>query len=507
MIPTTVVNAFLNRKLGDCRSYKNLTVEQLEDLKNQLPVKPPIWERLRTHQKVCLLLGVKYKRFAFWADTGTGKTLLSISLAHYFKKAGVARNILVLVPNKINKQEWLREIEKHCPQTTRKALVGSSAQKWEELERHNTLLTVATYAGLVRMVCESVKARKGKSQLQPQPKLVQFLTSHFDGLVMDESTCVQSKASLMFRVCRQIAKQAKVVFALSGTPFGRDPTPLWAQMFLIDAGETLGPTLTLFRAAFFTTTINYWGGYEHTFKRKLKPLLHQVLANRSIRYEADQASLPRYVPIIKEVRLPKDAVLYIDEAKKAIIQSKGNYREMKNAFLRMRQISSGFLGYYDDETGDKAKFFFDRNPKLEMLMSIIESIQYKIVVIHEFLPSGAMIEQQLKERDIGYSRVFGGTKDHAEQLHRFDHDPNCRVFITNVVHGLNLQVAKYIIFFESPLTPSMRTQAQRRVERQESKHKTVFGYDLVVRGTADANILAFLREGRDLFAGIIDGIV
>ena len=46
--------------------------------------------------------------------------------------------------------------------------------------------------------------------------------------------------------------------------------------------------------------------------------------------------------------LGEDAETYYRKAKDAIIAAKGNYRETKNAFLRMRQISSGFVGFHDE---------------------------------------------------------------------------------------------------------------------------------------------------------------
>src|SRR5690606_40515359 len=124
-------------------------------------------------------------------------------------------------------------------------------------------MRVATYGGLVRMVArvEKVKRgrRKGKPKLTLQRKLVRELVATFDGVILDETSAdqaVQYRDSLAWRVCNQLSKKMAArdlpFFDLSGTPFGRDPTPLWAQMFLVDRGASLGETLGLFRSAFFT---------------------------------------------------------------------------------------------------------------------------------------------------------------------------------------------------------------------------------------------------------------
>jgi SNF2 family DNA or RNA helicase len=513
MIPKRKIKAFLTQPRDDLRTYKKLTLSQLEALKAQLPVQPPIWNKLKIHQKVGFLLGAKYGRIALWLDTGTGKSCLSIALARYFRKLKTIKRCLILVPNNINKYEWKREIKKHSPETSHVILSGSSLQKWDQLRSNQSFLVIATYAGLVRMACKIVKNKKGKNKLAPDPKLVRELAKAFDGLVNDESTSLGSRSSLAFRICRQIGKKAPFVANLSGTPFGRDPTPLWAQMFLIDGGESLGKNLGLFRAAFFTAQENIWSGYpEYTFDKRKKGLLNRCLAHRSIRYEADKADLPPVVSIVKYIRLPSDAKTYYEKAKERLIAAHGNYQEQKNSFLRLRQISSGFLGYKDDERGVKAQVEFNPNPKLEMLLSIIQAAQasYKICVMHDFIFSGTMIARELKKLGIGYARVYGKTKKEApEQLRKFDEDEDCRVFIINSAgaFGLNLQRAKAMIFFESPVSPMIRTQMERRVERQGSTHNKVFRYDLLTEHTVDQQIRDMHAEGKSLLEAIVNGVI
>ncbi len=508
IIPKTAIKAFLKRPLRDCNTYKSLSETQLDKRMERLPVKPPIWFRLRHHQQVSFLLGAELKRAYLALDTGTGKTLLSIALTRYFRKLGVVKCVLVLVPTKGVKYEWAREITKHSPKTSYCVLAGSSQDKWDQFSDGRPLIVITTYAGLMRMVCKLTKTRKG-NKLKPDKAKINQLLKTVDGLILDEATGAKSAGKLPFRICRQISKQAKIVFALSGTPFGRDPTDLWGQMYLVDHGETLGPTPGLFRAAFFSSKINYWGGYEHTFKIKMQGTLNRMLANRMINYEADKADLPHVVPIVKEVKLPVDAVVYVQRAEQAIIDAHGNYQAMRNAFLRMRQISSGFLGYYDDEEGSKAQFEFDDTQKLDLLMSIIESIrpECKIVVFYEYNYSASMIVRELKELKIGHVQIYGGTRHHEKLLHQFDHDPDCRIMLlqNSGGFGLNLQVAQYALFFESPVSPIVRKQAERRVERQGSLHNRVFRYDLVVQRTFDTRILTMLAHGKDLFEAIIRG--
>lgn len=513
MIPSSAVKEFLRAPRDDLRWLTSLSDEELEEVVAALPVRPPIWDKLQRDQRVYFVAGAVYRRLGAWADTGIGKTLLSIALARYFSAAGRAHRHLVLVPSNINLAEWEAERALHSPDTTMTVLSGSSARKWGLLRASKDTIVVATYGGLVRMVTKKTVGKKGKIKLALDRKRVEELARRFDGLFMDESSAdqaVQYQSSLAFKVCRRISRDAACVFALSGTPFGRDPTPLWAQMYLVDRGESLGPTLGLFRAAFFREDANKWGGLEYVFRERMSAQMHRLIAHRSLTIEADKSSLPPVVERVREVALPREAHDYSDRAREALREARGNFRETKNAFVRMRQISSGFLGYKDDETGARARFSFEENPKLESLMSKIESVvaKYKVLVFHEFIHSGDRICAELERREIPYARIAAGSKDKiTEERRRFVEDDECRVMVMSnrMAQGPNLQVAKYVEFYESPVDPKTRKQARRRVERQHSAHDVVFITDYVAKGTYDARILEYLKQGKDLFEAIIRG--
>lgn len=512
-IPKRIVKEFLKRPRDDLRKWKDLTEDELDVLAAELPVKPPIWSSLRIHQKVCLLIGAKYRRAAFFLDTGAGKTYLSVALARYFRRLEGTGKFIVLVPNRINLFEWQRQIAKHSPSTSITVLVGSSEDKWKALEENDSLLNVVTYMGLVHMVCEAVAEKKKnknrKTKLEPAPRLLARLKRAVEGAILDESTAIGNHASLPFRVARQVSKTADVFFELTGTPFGRDPQPLWSQMFLVDGGQSLGPTLGLFRAAFYNTKINYFGGAEHTFDKSKEVELNRVIAHRSIRYEADEADLPEVVPIPRMVPPPLDADAYIKKLKAELAASRGNYIETKNSFTRLRQLSSGFIGFKNDETGERAQYEFEDKPKLEALLDIVLSIRpdYKIVIAYDFIKSGLIISKALKEEGVEHVLVSGKTKHPEAEMQKFIEDKRCQAFVLNTVgaYGLNLQMARYLIFYESPVPVIIRKQMERRVERQGSKYKRVFMYDLMTQGTYDEKILRFHKEGRDLFKAIING--
>jgi SNF2 family DNA or RNA helicase len=200
--------------------------------------------------------------------------------------------------------------------------------------------------------------------------------------------------------------------------------------------------------------------------------------------------------------------MYIDAMEK-MRAARGNPVAQENSFIRMRQISSGWIGYKDDVEGTRARYEFKENPKLDALLEMIDEINgaYKAIVYYDFTHSGDMIERALKERGVGTVRIYGKTKDAAGVLAKFDASKKHSVLIlqNSMAVGLNLQVARYGLVFESAVAAVMRKQADRRFIRQYSNHKSVVLADFVAAGTYDERILQYHKQGADLFRAIVDG--
>lgn len=474
---------------------------------------PPIWDDLRRPQKAMVLLGALYRRFAFFADTGTGKSYASIAIMRYLMKSDECRTFMVLVPNLSNKTEWAAQFKKHDPTMRYEVLDGSTEDKWAQLEEKQSDCYIETYAGLMHLLCkikgDDRKGKTNKLRMVPNDARVNKLRKLIEGFILDESTFAKEMESLPFRLCNRLSETARAFFVLTGTPFGRDPLDLWAQMFLVDRGESLGQTLGLFRQSFFIGTDNYWGGRTWEFDKDRADLVYEFLAHRSVTVEADPNDKPVDDRVRRWADLPKDAEEYYEQAKAQIKASRGSYHEMKNAFLRARQISSGFVGYRDDETGEKASYIFAEQPKLRRLEDfILETVdpRYKFIVFHEFRVSGKMISDMLKKHGIGHRILNGDTNDHEGVRDDFDNDPDTQGLLLNNSaggFGLNLQRARYGLYYEAPVSAIIRKQTEARFWRQYSKHDRVVIADFITRGTADETILGYHAEGKALFKSIL----
>jgi len=472
-------------------------------------------EHLRTHQLVCFLLGVTYPEFAFWVDMGGGKTLVALELLNYWMEVGQIKRAVIVLKSDKAILTWEKQIRLWGITRPWVTLEGSSEDKWRALGEHDGGFVLVARPGLRAMLSRPVGAN-GKVKYRMDPQLVHKFMNGIGGMVLDESTDDANYRSLNHQLAVQMRRGAGICYALAGRPMGRDPTLLWAQFYILDEGATLGSTLGLFRQTFFTSVPNRFAkgrmakyARDYHFKKRMMPDLNRMIQNRSIAYSSDECGgLPKSVAMVEEVSFPEQASVYYQRAVEAVIAAKGNLREMKNLFVRMRQMSSGFVGFQDDDTGEKVQVQFDENPKLDLLLELIEQVpeDAKAVVFYEFTYSGRQIAKELTDMGLDHIWLWSGTKDSKGDLQRFEKDPDVRVAVINHRVGAysldGLQVANYTFFYETPVSSIDREQAERRVIRDGQKH-TVFQYDLIVSESMDAKVLAYHKEGANLVAALL----
>lgn len=520
MLNRRAIREFLDQPCENHNWLKDLDEADVDAAMAALRPRPDIKKPLRLHQKVCFLLGVAYPEFFFMLDMGTGKTRISLELLRYFIQNGILNKCMVCAPTDEILAGWCDEVAKWVPDLKFAFMEGSSKEKWAAFNSVHRGVVGVTYIGLVHMVSQHVVVKKRtkdgtlelKGQLQPNKKWIDAIKKQIDGYVADESTALGNSGSLYYRVGLAVSSLAKVRYALAGRPVGRDPTLLWSQFDVLDRGDTLGETLGFFREVFFTKKKSQWSrsqyAFQYTMDARMAEDLQRRIGTKSITYSSDEClDLPELVPVVRRLHLPQEAEAFYDRVVAELISAKGNMEMIKNSFVRLRQISSGFLAFKDDETGERAEYEFEHNVKLEELMEVIEEIPLdrKAVVFHEFTYSGERICAELKKRKIKHGWVYGGTKDYQALKARFDTDPTMRVMVVNHrkgAMGLNMQAANYSLFYESPVGVIMRDQAERRTLRDGQLH-AVFQYDFVMADTADERILEFHKEGRDIYEALV----
>lgn len=501
------VEAYLARELDTFLWMKKLAAGDIRSELSSFRVKPRFKTEPWLHQLVCFYIGMCRPEFLFLLDMGLGKSKIILDLMTQAQREKKLNHALVTVPRLINIGSWETAIETHSDLEPVLA-TGSIEEKWEKLIDPRGDITVIDYPGL-QLALSTKKASKKGNKLVRDDKKVAQLQKIYNFIAPDEIHKCKNPDSLRFGLMRQLMKTADYKYGLTGTPFGRDPTDVWSQFYLVDDGETFGETLGMFRAAFFKEVADYWSGRTFVFDTKMNRKFHRMLQHRSIRYEEEECQdLPKRVHIPVKLCLPDDQKQQYLKMIESIISAGGDFKKVEAPFIRMRQLTSGFLEW-KDELGPHS-VTFEHNPKLDALEKIIEECGgEKVAVFHDYTRTGQLICERLKQMAVKHSWLYGGSKDPIHMVEDFKRDPTKQVFVMNSesgstgVDGLQ-EVCRYLVFFESPVSPITRKQAIKRVHRPGSSRK-VFIYDLILQNSVDVRILDFIEEGRNLFEALVNG--
>lgn len=507
ILSKSAISNFLNKKTDDFYWIKNCSSKDIYDA---IKEKDPTWVFKKecpepfVRQLVCFYIGICFNNFLFFLDMGAGKTRIILDLIAYRIKHGHIKRALVVVPGEPNIDGWEDETEQY----SNLKFVGIVGDKNSRINLTNVECDVAciSYSGLVSVMTTSCK---GKRKIDK--KLANDFCSKYDFIGFDEIHLCKNKSNLRYKLCNLLAKHSKFRYAATGTPFGRSLEDLWSQFYLIDRGDTLGNTLGVYREAYFEKVKNRfvknYDVYDYKIKPESKALIHKRIKHRSIRYEESEFSdLPEKVYNIVKFKPNSSIRKYYKEQIESLIKSE-NSESKELSFHKLRQIASGYIKVNDDD-GD---FYvdFDENPKLEFLDTFLKSTNDKVVIFYQYVNSAKLIENTLSKLNIKFSKIGSGGDKSNTALSKFK-NKNCRVLLINVLSsgttGLNLQhYTNKVIYFESPVSPIIRAQSEKRIHRSGQKEKKTFYYDLVIKNSVEEKILFFLKEGKDLLNEVLNG--
>lgn len=512
VIARAAVKEFLARDFDNFRWMKKLTREQLMRELSHLKVKPQFKTEPWLHQLVCFYIGLMYPQFLFLLDMGLGKTKILADLITQTQRERKLEGALIMVPRLINIDSWTDDLAVHSNLEPTSCAVPDIEEKWERLITARGDVTLIDYAGLHWAICKKEKVRRKNLVVQAlvrDDKKVKQLMKRYNWVALDESHKCKNHDNLRFGIMHQITKRAEFVYASTGTLFGKDVEDLWAQFYLVDQGETFGENLGLFRAGLFTYEDDPWKGRVYTFDKAQDRKLHQMLQHRSIRYDEDEVlDLPARVPRTLNFEMGEEQREHYLRALEGLINANGQLQDLDAAWIRMRQIVSGYLAWKDDH-GDHI-LHFKQNPKLDGLEALIDAMgDTKIVVCYTYTETGRMIVERVKAMGLGVEWFYGGTKDKSASRRRFLDDPKCTVFVMNCEAGGTgndglQKVARYMAMYETPTDPITRKQTEKRIHRPGAIERK-FIYDFIMRRSLDRGILDEIKEGVDVYNSVVNG--
>jgi SNF2 family DNA or RNA helicase len=385
-------------------------------------------------------------------EMGLGKTLTTLEILRHRMHHRKTRKTLILAPRRICEQVWRQEVTHWSLPLSTCYLSGPAAQRLRMIEANQHDIYLMTYENLIWLEDQEIFP--------------------FDTVVLDELTKMKNSGSKRWRAFKRIlSKHNPWVLGLTGTPAPNGYPDLWAQLYCIDQGKTLGPVKGEFLRKYFNDISRDPTRYH---KYVLKPgakdqidwLLRKagVIALRAGDVLGQQR--PTVLPSI-QVNLPQECrTIYTDLEDELMATMPGGQvvlpEHQATAQLKLRQLSSGFM--FDDD-GNVHRL---HKEKLKALEEYIEEMNGEpLLVVYTFTEELAMIAEHFG------SLPFIGGQSSARMVDENIRAWNNRELPVMLVqpqaagHGLNLQKGgHHILFYSTDWNLETYLQVIARLNRQ-----------------------------------------
>lgn len=453
-------------------------------------VKATLYEHQQRAYNFALDTLVRSKGVAILADMGTGKSLMTIAIVGRLVQLGNIKRLLVVCPKSIV-GVWEEEFKKFADYRYALSVLEGTLSKKREvfgfMQGTALQVIVVNYESCWRLEWEISKWKP-------------------DAIVCDESSKIKNPGTAQSKALHRLGKLTQYNVILTGTPVTNNPLDFFSQYKFLDEG-VFGPSYFLFRNRYAIM-----GGFQNHQIIGYRNLAELVEKVHSIAYRIkieDAVDMPPYVDEVRSISLePKAQSIYRMIEQDCYAQlaedSEVTAKNVLTQLLRLAQCTGGYIR--DDSTGIVQKV---SGVKLEALDDIIDSCMdenKKVVVFARFVPEIEAIEKLVKSKGLGYSLIYGSTKDRAEQVKQFQEDENVKVFIGQLQTtsmGLTLTAASVAVFYSLDFSYSNYEQSRARIYRIVQKATCLYIH-LVCKGTVDEKLMAALQKKGDIAKLMVD---
>jgi SNF2 family DNA or RNA helicase len=409
-------------------------------------------------------------------DMGLGKTLQTIAqLATLYP--GTSEPSLIVMPRSLL-FNWEREVRRFAPQISTYTFYGAGRETEAMRKAHLVFTTYATMRN----------------------EIEQLKDHNFHYVILDESQHIKNlnsqtaKAALLLR--------SKHRLALSGTPIENNLGELYSLFHFLN--PAMFGTLNQFNEDYLIP-IQKHNDKEATLhlRRKIYPFILRRLKRDVLKELPDKIEQTLFVEMSDDQkRLYEQRRRYYAETIQDQIQQKGIAGAQFFVFQAMnelRQIAS------IPENISEGRI---ENAKLELLdEQLMDSLAngHKALVFVNFLAAIERISERLEQAGVGFVSMTGATRDRESLINRFQHDPDCRVFLMTLKTGgvgLNLTAADTIFIYDPWWNVAAENQAIDRAHRFGQQNK-VLAYKLIAQGSIEEKILQLQQLKKELFDNII----
>jgi SNF2 family DNA or RNA helicase len=393
-------------------------------------------------------------------DMGLGKTLQAIAV--------LGPKTLVVCPTSVL-PNWAAELQRFRPGLKVCSFHGPNRALAPAAD-----VTLTTYA-LLRLDAAALAAQR------------------WETVVLDEAQAIKNPDSQVARAA--FALPATFRLALSGTPLENRLEELWSVMHFANPGLLGG------RSDFDARWARPIGEGNAEAARALRARIKPFVLRR-LKQEVAPDLPPRvesvlHVTLDDAERAVYDAVhaaTKVDVVK--LLGEGGNVLRALEALLRLRQAAC----HPALVPGQRARSSSKVTALREALETVVEE-GHKALVFSQWTSLLDLIEPELREAGISFSRLDGSTADRGAVTARFqaaDGPPVMLLSLKAGGTGLNLTAADHVFLVDPWWNPAAEAQAADRAHRIGQENPVLI-YRLVSQGTVEERILGLQEKKRALF--------
>jgi len=431
---------------------------------------------LYSHQRRAVDKLIPTKVGALFMEMGTGKTRVAIEFA--MRRQARIDRVVWFCPVSL-KETISYEIHKHTN--------SNGVYVFDDQTTPNNLPSVFWYVIGIESMSSSDRVVLAANSL--------ITTDTF--VIVDESSYIKGHAALRTRRITALGQRAKYRMILTGTPLSQGIVDLYAQM------RFLSPKILGYRSfySFAANHLEYSEKYPGMIVRahnvpwlaaKIQPYVYQVTKEECL-------DLPPKLYDTRHFGMTQEQEEVYQRAKWEILMEIDpddiDSYVIFRLFGALQQIVSG----YWNQNGELIEF---PHRRLKTLLNVISNIQAdeKIIIWCKYLYSVANIVEVLTNHYgvESVAQLYGGLNE-KHRHHEIEHfRQDARFLVATQAtggHGLTLNEAAFVIFYENEFKYANRLQAEDRCHRIGQERRVTY-IDLVCNAGIDQRIQdALARKG------------
>jgi hypothetical protein len=414
-------------------------------------------------------------------DMGLGKTIQGVGTAEFLAREAEIKKVLVVCPASL-KSQWRNEIHRFCDRDVQ--LVGGAAAERGAQYDNQCFFTVCNYEQVLRDILAIEKVK-------------------WDLIVLDEGQRIKNWEAKTSNVIKSL--KSRFALVLSGTPLENRLDELYSVVQFVD-GWRLGPGFRFFNKHRVVDEKGKVLGYKNLgdLREALRPILLRRTRD-SVKLELPPRTIDtvRIAPTDEQVEVHATHMRVAASIIRKKFISEMDLLRLQKALLMCRMAADSTFLCNKQKPGFSTKLeHLD-----ELFERLFEEDDRKVILFSEWTTMLDLIEPLLRKRKLEYVRLDGSVpqKQRQELVHKFQNDPQCRLFLTTNAGstGLNLQAANTVINVDLPWNPAVLEQRIARAHRM-GQTQPVQVFVLVTEGTIEENLLATLASKKELALAALD---